>query len=183
MLVFTPDRLSVVKGAPAVRRAYFDRALGRGGGRRERRCTAEYASRAGPKGNAALRRVAAGLSIFARKPLAPWTERLRHRSGRCWSRARRELLDEFTPALSRSVQFELGLDGGHKIALRRRATVTQSCSKRGPRPRRRPRFDRCRSTPRRCQDQRPAPRELRSFGSQGEQRLAVLALLLAESVS
>ena len=28
---------------------------------------------------------------------------------------------------------------------------------------------------------RPAPRELRSYGSQGEQRLAVLALLLAEA--
>ena len=29
-LVFTPDRLVVVKGGPAARRAYFDRALGRG---------------------------------------------------------------------------------------------------------------------------------------------------------
>ncbi|MDQ3778310.1 MAG: AAA family ATPase, partial [Actinomycetota bacterium] len=28
-LVFTPDRLVVVKGGPAVRRAYFDRSLGR----------------------------------------------------------------------------------------------------------------------------------------------------------
>ena len=28
-LVFTPDRLAVVKGAPAVRRAYFDRVVGR----------------------------------------------------------------------------------------------------------------------------------------------------------
>jgi len=29
VLVFTPDRLVVVKGPPASRRAYFDRALGR----------------------------------------------------------------------------------------------------------------------------------------------------------
>jgi len=29
-IVFTPDRLVVVKGGPAARRAYFDRALGRG---------------------------------------------------------------------------------------------------------------------------------------------------------
>ncbi len=28
-LVFTPDRLAVVKGAPAARRAYFDRVVGR----------------------------------------------------------------------------------------------------------------------------------------------------------
>ena len=28
-LVFTPDRLTVVKGGPAARRAYFDRTLGR----------------------------------------------------------------------------------------------------------------------------------------------------------
>ena len=28
-LVFTPDRLGVIKGAPAARRAYFDRVLGR----------------------------------------------------------------------------------------------------------------------------------------------------------
>ena len=28
-LVFTPDRLTIVKGGPAARRAYFDRALAR----------------------------------------------------------------------------------------------------------------------------------------------------------
>ena len=50
-LVFTPDRLAIVKGGPAARRAYFDRVLGataaragaarrgvRGGGRATQRC-------------------------------------------------------------------------------------------------------------------------------------------------
>src|SRR5207302_1977255 len=71
-LVFTPDRLAVVKGGPAARRAYFDRVLGR-----------LFPARAGvpqdylaalAQRNAALRRVQFGLSPA--DVLAPWTERL-----------------------------------------------------------------------------------------------------------
>jgi DNA replication and repair protein RecF len=68
-LVFTPDRLAVVKGGPVARRAYFDRTTGR--------LLPARASLAGQYGaalshrNAALRRVAAGVS--GRDALEPWT--------------------------------------------------------------------------------------------------------------
>ena len=71
-LVFTPDRLAVVKGGPAARRAYFDRVLGR-----------LFPARAGvpqdylaalAQRNAALRRVQLGLS--GRDALEPWTEQV-----------------------------------------------------------------------------------------------------------
>jgi DNA replication and repair protein RecF len=55
-LVFTPDRLVVVKGGPAARRAYFDRVLGRLAPSRAA-LSAEYGAAVGQR-NAALRRVA-----------------------------------------------------------------------------------------------------------------------------
>src|SRR5439155_1212561 len=73
-LVFTPDRLAVVKGGPAARRAYFDRVLAR-----------LFPARAGlpqvylsalAQRNAALRRVQLGLSGV--DVLTPWTERVAH---------------------------------------------------------------------------------------------------------
>src|SRR5262249_62294165 len=71
-LVFTPDRLAVVKGAPAVRRAYFDRVLARLTPARAE-LPVDYAA-AVARRNAALRRVAARLST--REAVAPWTERV-----------------------------------------------------------------------------------------------------------
>ena len=69
-LVFTPDRLGVVKGAPATRRAYLDRSLGRLLPARAG-LPVEYGSAVGQR-NAALRRLAAGVST--RDALDPWTE-------------------------------------------------------------------------------------------------------------
>src|SRR5207248_6292556 len=71
-LVFTPDRLAVVKGGPAVRRAYFGRALGR---LRPAQAglPAAYGEALGQR-NASLRRMSLGLST--RDALAPWTERV-----------------------------------------------------------------------------------------------------------
>ena len=71
-LVFVPDRLAVVKGGPAVRRAYVDRMLGRvfpahAG------LPGEYA-RAVSQRNEALRRLRAGISTA--DALEPWTERV-----------------------------------------------------------------------------------------------------------
>ena len=71
-LVFTPDRLVVVKGGPAARRAYFDRVLGRLSPARAG-LPAEYGGAVGQR-NAALRRVALGLS--SREALAPWNEQV-----------------------------------------------------------------------------------------------------------
>jgi glycine/D-amino acid oxidase-like deaminating enzyme len=71
-LVFTPDRLVVVKGGPAARRAYFDRVLGRLSPARAG-LSAEYGAAVGQR-NAALRRVAQGAS--SREALAPWNEQV-----------------------------------------------------------------------------------------------------------
>ena len=70
--MFTPDRLAVVKGGPAARRAYFDRALGRLQPARAG-LPQDYASALAQR-NAALRRVQLGLSD--RAALSPWTERV-----------------------------------------------------------------------------------------------------------
>ena len=57
-LVFTPDRLVVVKGGPAARRAYVDRSLGRLYPARAQ-LPVDYGAALGQR-NAALRRVAVG---------------------------------------------------------------------------------------------------------------------------
>jgi DNA replication and repair protein RecF len=72
VLVFIPDRLAVVKAGPAVRRAYFDRSLGRLLPSRAPLPT-EYAAALAQR-NGSLRRVAAGHS--PREALEPWTERV-----------------------------------------------------------------------------------------------------------
>src|SRR5439155_3301030 len=59
-LVFTPDRLAIVKGGPAARRAYFDRVLARLQPARASVAT-DYAAAIAQR-NAALRRAAAGVA-------------------------------------------------------------------------------------------------------------------------
>ena len=71
-LVFTPDRLAVVKGGPATRRAYLDRAVGRLLPARAALAN-EYASAVGQR-NAGLRRVRWGSST--RAALEPWTDKV-----------------------------------------------------------------------------------------------------------
>src|SRR3954453_13526862 len=105
-LVFTPDRLAVVKGGPAVRRADFDRALGglvpaRG------EVAIDYAAAVAQR-NASLRRVAAGYS--SRDALAPWTEQVAS-LGRELVEARSEVLALLAPAFAERAE-ELGLPWG-----------------------------------------------------------------------
>src|SRR4029077_10977114 len=71
-LVFTPDRLGVVKGPPAARRAYFDRVLGRLAPARAS-LPVEYGAAVAQR-NAALRRAAAGASD--REAIEPWSDRV-----------------------------------------------------------------------------------------------------------
>lgn len=172
VLVFTPDRLAVVKGAPAVRRAYFDRALARVSPARSS-LAAEYAATLVQR-NAALRRAAAGLS--SREALTPWTERLAALGARLVE-ARRELISVLEQPF-RAHAAALGLpeaalryDGEPLTAAaleeRLERDVERGSTGLGPH------LDDVRI--------QSGPRELRSFGSQGEQRLAVLSLLLAEA--
>jgi DNA replication and repair protein RecF len=171
-LVFTPDRLGIVKGAPAVRRAYFDRALGRLSPARAQ-LAAEYGAAVAQR-NAALRRVAAGFSSHA--ALEPWTEQVAE-LGAALVAARREVLVLLGPAFAERAG-ELGLDDAElrydgtpptAAALTERLDRDLERGATGLGPHLDDVVIAC------------ATRELRNFGSQGEQRLAVLALLLAEA--
>ena len=71
-LAFVPDRLAIVKGGPAVRRAYVDRMLGRFAPSLAG-LPADY-GRTLAQRNEALRRVRAGAST--REAVEPWTKRL-----------------------------------------------------------------------------------------------------------
>jgi DNA replication and repair protein RecF len=171
-LVFTPDRLSIVKGSPVVRRAYFDRVLGRLAPARAV-LPVEYAAAVGQR-NAALRRIAAGVS--SRDALAPWTERLAD-LGTSLVGARVEMLERLEPAFARHAE-ALGLPAA-SLAYQGDAPTVEE-------------LDRClaRDLERGATGLGPhlhdvailsAERDLRRFGSQGEQRVAVLALLLGEA--
>jgi DNA replication and repair protein RecF len=171
-LVFTPDRLGIVKGAPAARRAYFDRALGRLSPARAP-LPADYAAAVAQR-NAGLRRVAGGFS--SREALAPWTEQVAA-LGTELVTARREVLELLAPPFAERAgelglaEAELRYDGAPASAAdlesRLERDLDRGVTGLGPH----------------LHDIVVAAggRDLRSFGSQGEQRLAVLALLLAEA--
>jgi DNA replication and repair protein RecF len=171
-LVFTPDRLAVVKGGPLARRAYFDRALGRLFPARSS-LSPDYTAAVAQR-NAALRRVAAGLA--SRDVVTPWTERVVE-TGRALVEARRELFDALAPAVgAHGEALRLpGLRLGHEppeltaeaLDARLDRDLERGTTGLGPH----------------LDDVLVASgdRDLRAFGSQGEQRLALLALVLAEA--
>jgi len=171
-LVFTPDRLGVIKGPPAARRAYFDRVLGRLAPARVA-LPAEYGAALAQR-NAALRRAAAGVS--GREAIEPWSERVAALGAELVA-ARLDVLALLEPAFGARAD-ELGLqrvslryegepptNEGLAAALGR--DLERGATSLGPH----------------LDDVvlEAAGRDLRSFGSQGEQRLALLALLLAEA--
>ncbi len=171
-LVFTPDRLAVVKGGPAARRAYFDRSLGRLLPSRAD-LPVEYMSAVGQR-NAALRRVAAGLS--SRDAVAPWTQQV-STLGAALVEARREALAVLSPAFGERAG-ELGLPQA-ALGYEAEAPTVAALEARLERDLERgvtglgPHLDDVQVL--------SADRDLRLYGSQGEQRLAVLSLLLAEA--
>jgi DNA replication and repair protein RecF len=171
-LVFTPDRLGVVKGAPAARRAYFDRALGRLMPARAQ-LAADYGAAVAQR-NASLRRVAAGLSSPA--SLEPWTVRVAE-LGTQLVRARVETLALLEPPFAaHAAAFDLG---GAELRYLGEPLTVEALDARLARD-----LDRGVTGAGAHLDDvqiAAAGRDLRSFGSQGEQRLAVLALLLAEA--
>ena len=171
-LVFTPDRLVVVKGGPAARRAYFDRALGRLFPARAG-VPAEYGAAVAQR-NAALRRVAIGAS--SRDAVSPWTARVAD-LGSALVEARRETIALLAPLFAECA-LELGLPGGElrydadpptaeALEARLDDDLDRGTTGLGPH---------LHDIEIRADD-----RDLRRFGSQGEQRLAVLSLILAEA--
>ncbi len=171
-LVFTPDRLGVLKGAPAARRAYFDRVLGRLLPARAS-LAAEYGAAVAQR-NAALRRAAGGWST--REAIEPWSERVAALGAELVD-GRVEAIATLEPVFAERAD-ELGLPGGAihyegepptrealDAALER--DLERGATTLGPH----------------LDDVvlLAGARDLRNFGSQGEQRLALLALLLAEA--
>jgi DNA replication and repair protein RecF len=171
-LVFTPDRLVVVKGGPAARRAYFDRVLGRLNPARAG-LSAEYGAAVGQR-NAALRRVAQGLS--SRDALAPWNEQVSALAGELVT-GRNETVAALQPRFAERAA-ELGLPDA-KLRYEGEVPTAADLEARVDRDLERgatgagPHLDDLGVL--------SAGRDLRTFGSQGEQRLAVLALLLGEA--
>jgi len=171
-LVFTPDRLAVVKAGPAARRAYFDRMLGRVFPARAT-IPAEYGAAIGQR-NAALRRVAAGVSD--RAALAPWNATVAELGSRLVE-ARHAAIAVLGPAFTELAE-ELGLADSRiayagepltsaELEAGLARDLERGTTGRGPHL-----------------DELPllvGGQDLRSYGSQGEQRLAVLSLVLAEA--
>jgi DNA replication and repair protein RecF len=171
-LVFTPDRLAVIKGGPATRRAYLDRTVARLFPSRAR-VPIEYAAAVGQR-NAALRRVLANASTL--DAISPWTESVANLGVELVA-ARREALELLATPLA-SCAAGLGLDGlsatyeGDPPAARDLDARLEQDLKRG-----------VTGLGPHLHEIRLAAdgRDLRVYGSQGEQRAAVLALVLAEA--
>jgi DNA replication and repair protein RecF len=171
-LVFTPDRLAVVKGGPAARRAYFDRVLARLFPARTG-VPQEYLSALAQR-NAALRRVQLGLA--ATDVIEPWSDRVAT-AGAELVAARQAALELLAvPFADRAG--ELGLPDAQlryegdppslaELESRLQRDVDRGTTGIGPH----------------LHDVliTSSGRDLRQFGSQGEQRLSVLSLLLAEA--
>ena len=166
-LVFTPDRLAIVKAGPAARRAYFDRSLSRLLPARSN-LPADYA--------AALAQRNAALKFGDRTTIAPWTTQLAG-LGSALVETRVELLELLAGSFAESAG-ALGLPGARlayegepptegELEARLERDLERGSTGAGPH----------------LHDVSivSIDRDLRSFGSQGEQRTAVLALLLAEA--
>lgn len=171
-LVFVPDRLAVVKGPPAMRRAYVDRMLGRLEPPHAP-LPGEY-GRAVAQRNEALRRARSGAGPL--DAVAPWTERVAELGAELDGR-RASLVRTLGPRFAERAG-ALGLEAAvlhydedppTVAALQERLDrdLARGITSLGPHLR----------------DVAIAAggRDLRSFGSQGEQRTAVLALVLAEA--
>jgi len=171
-LVFTPDRLAVVKGGPAARRAYFDRAIGRLFPARAA-VPQDYLAALAQR-NAALRRTQLGLSD--RSAISPWTEQVAS-LGAALVDARRSTLTRIAPTFAERAD-ELGLPDA-TLGYDADAPTVEQLESRLPRD-----IERGTTGVGAHLDDvsiASGDRDLRQFGSQGEQRLAVLSLLLAEA--
>ena len=175
--VFLPDRLGLVKGTPALRRAHLDQVVAALWPTRAE--TRRAYSRALAQRNALLGRVRAGAPPST---LAAWDAELARHGIELMS-DRAAACDLVAPWFARRAG-ELGLDGDCELVYRPRsqagdaATLAAELAARADADAERgftghgPHRDEL--------VLRQDGRELRAYGSQGQQRLGLLALLLAE---
>jgi DNA replication and repair protein RecF len=176
--VFLPDRLELIKGAPSVRRAHLDQFVGamwpaRVGTRRA------YAQTLAQR-NALIARIRAGSG--SRSALNTWDEQLA-RYGIALMADRRRAVESLEEPFARLAE-QLGLDGDPTVAYKPRSRATDGAGLAAELAERvdgdlergftvhGPHRDDLATL--------RIGRELRAYGSQGQQRLALLALLLAE---
>ncbi len=176
--VFLPDRLELVKGTPQVRRAHLDQvvaALWPARVANRRRYARALAQR-----NALLGRIRAGEA--SRDSLGAWDAELA-RHGVVLMADRAATVDELSSRFAASAG-DLGLDDEPELGYRPRSRASDASGLVSELAER-TELDLARGFTSHGPHRddlafRRAGRELRAYGSQGQQRLAVLALLLAE---
>ena len=175
--VFSPDRLELVKGPPALRRAHLDRFVGaRWHSRADLR--REY-GRTLAQRNALLLAIARGEKSEA--GLDTWDAQLA-RTGARLAGAREEATDLLAPAYGEA-SVSLGLEGRNGLSYRPAAGTSEEELLAGLGERRERDVEAGRTTWGPQNDELRLERDgrqLRRFGSQGQQRLGLLALLFAE---
>jgi DNA replication and repair protein RecF len=176
--VFSPDRLELLKGAPTLRRAHLDQLVAALWPARV--ATRRDYSRALVQRNALIAGIRAGRA--SRSTLPSWDAELA-RHALALSADRAEIVSLLCEPFAQRAH-QLGLSGAPRLEYRPRSKVSDVD---GFLAELRERFpvdlNRGFSTYGPHRDELAISRdgrELRSFGSQGEQRLALLSLLLAE---
>ena len=176
--VFLPDRLELIKGSPSLRRAHLDQfvaALWPARATTRRAYSQSLAQR-----NALIARIRAGAA--ARDSLATWDVQLAVQ-GIALMEDRRAAVVAITQPFADCCS-DLGLDGDPELSYRPRSRATSSEQLRAELTERIPgdleRGFTGHGPHRDDLVTTRAGRELRAYGSQGQQRLALLALLLAE---
>jgi DNA replication and repair protein RecF len=175
--VFAPDRLSLIKGPPAERRAHLDGfAAARWPARGELR---KRYGQALAQRNAMLNRLAAGFG--SPQDLGSWDAALAEAAAAliaARAEATSELAERFAEAAG-----ELGLEGAAELEYAARAEGSADEIRAGLAQRREQDIRLGRSSWGPHLDElklSAAGRSLRRYGSQGQQRVALLALLFAE---
>ena len=182
MSVFLPDRMVLVKGGPALRRAHLDQLLAvlRPAAMPTRRAFHEALRQR----NALLSSLKARGAVVDRAAdeLAPWDRTLAEAAAGL-TRARRETAEAIRPAAGERA-LELGLSGELEISYRPRAAEDPEAVLAALRERHAGDLDRGFTHHGPHRDDLAVRRDGRlitRFGSQGEQRLSLLALLLGEA--
>lgn len=176
--VFLPDRLELIKGAPAVRRAHMDQFVAALWPARAE--TRRAYGQALVQRNALIARLRSGRG--SRDSLASWDAQLAHHGVALIADRTRALAAIAEPA--RRIGGALGLDSELSVSYRPRSHAVepeQLARELGERVDQDVELGFTGHGPHRDElATQLAGRELRAYGSQGQQRIALLALLLAE---